>query len=262
MEGDIELIKEIMPNVDEAQIRKVLADTGEFGLAVRQLLFPGSPVGARQGRTSKRTIVSIHSDCSEVAIEATRAAIASVRSAELSVSEFAPESTISVSFQGNPCKPMIYVEPRPLDAQFCENIEPMSVIITEEFENIEVRTWCSFNSIVVLPFTHETVLKSVQQVLVANGIVAGGFPQKKFGDLWHEMLCMIPLIQGTYAEAIAASVPSPYCAVHNPLTGLVSKGGHRVPERILKRLRLFFETDDPNERLETRNVRRPGTDDT
>jgi hypothetical protein len=256
MEGDVELIREILPNVDEAQIRKVLEETGELGLAVKQLLFPGSPVIRRNARISKRTVVSVHTGCSEVAIEAAQAAIACVRSAELTVSEFAPQSTISISFQSTPCKPMIYINPEPLDAQLCENIEPMSIIVTDRFDDVDVRAFCSFNGVLVLPFTRETVLRSVQQVLAESGIIASGFPQRKTGELWHEMLCRIPLIQGTYAHAIATDVPSPYAVLHHFPTEVLSKAGNRIPAKVLDRLRSFFETDNPDQRLETRNPKR------
>jgi hypothetical protein len=256
MDEEVELIKEILPNVDYAQIRNALAETGELGLAVRQLLYPGSPMICRNGRVSKRTIVSVHSGCGETAIEAARTAIVSVRSAAVSVSDSVPEATVSISFLGNPCKPMIYIEPHPLDAQFCQNIEPRSIIVTDRYDEMDVKAFCSFNQMVLLPFTHETVVKSVQQILVENGVIGQGAVQRKWGDMWREMLCLIPLIHSAYADAIAAVVPSPYSALTNPPASLVSKGGNRIPVRILDRLKHFFETDDPNERLETRAMKR------
>jgi hypothetical protein len=156
---------------------------------------------------------------------------------------------------------MIYIEPRPLDAQFCENIEPMSIIVSDRFDEMEVRAFCSFDNVIILPFTHQTVLTAVQQVLIENGIIGAGYGQKKFGDLWHEMLCLIPLIQDTYAEAIAASVPNPYTVIHNLPAELCAKGGNRIPARVLDRLRFFFETENPNDRLETRHRKKRRSED-
>jgi uncharacterized protein (DUF433 family) len=196
LDADIETIKEILPNVKEAQIRKVLVQTGDVGSAVKQLLFPGSPVIRRKSNTApKRVVISIHSACGDAALEGVRAAVASIRSVDISVRDDAPQFTISISYQGTACKPMIYIEPHPLDMQFCENIETSSLILSERYDNMYLKLCTSFNGIIILPFTQETLSQSVHDILLDNGIIGGRPCIKGFGHIWREMLSKVPHIK-------------------------------------------------------------------
>jgi hypothetical protein len=262
LDADVEMIKEILPNVKEAQIRKVLAETGDVGSAVKQFLFPGSPVVRRKSNTGrKRVVVSVHNGCGDAALEGVRNAVASIRSAEISVSDRAPQFTISISYQGTACKPMIYVEPRPLDMQFCENIETNSIILSDRYDNMDIKLCTSFNGIILLPFTQETVNQSVHHILVDNGIVGEGPCIKGFSDIWREMLSKIPHIKEAYADSICGTISSPYEVLHSGRSPIVGRSGNRIPSRVLDVLRFFFETDNAEERLDACLQKRRGIDE-
>jgi hypothetical protein len=260
MDGDVELIKEILPNVDDTTIRKVLRETGDLGAAVKQLLFPGSPVIRRAG-AEKRTVITIHSSCSEIALDAVKTAVVSVRSADVIVRDSGAVSSISVSFQKVLCHPLIYIEPSGLDYQFFDGIQPASIVLTSHFDDIDLKVSASFNTIILLPLTPETISQAVHQVLIENHVIGSGSPLKKYGELWQEMLCLIPGIRSTYAEVVANTIPNPYSVVHRCPTHLVSRGGNKVPDKILERLKLFYSTDDPSVKLETPNQKRRSPDD-
>lgn len=254
MEDDVQLIKDIMPSLPTPQIEKVLRETGDLGVAVKLLLNPGSPV-IHRNRTQKRVIISVNSDFDEAVISAVKAAVTSVRSCEVVVSDIAPQYTISVSFQSRPCKPMIYIEPDPLDAPFLANIEEKSLIVTEKYDEMEIKVLASFYGIVLLPPGKDTIMCSVKRVLIENAIIGEGFGVRRYGDLWCEMLREIPSVNAVYAEAIAEQVPSPYQLVTTPPGAITTKAGNKMPQRTIDTIRLLYTTDDPSTPLDTRNAR-------
>lgn len=255
MEGDVQLIKDIMPSLSTPEIRRVLRQTGDLGAAVKHLLHPTSPVIHRNRGSEKRVIVSVNRDCGDQVVSAVEAAMTSVRSSEVVVSSIAPQNTISVSFQGNPCKPMIYVEPEPLDSQFLKNIEEKSLILTERYDQMDTKMLCSFFGIVLLPLSKDIVTCAVRRVLIENGIVGEGFGVRKYGDLWCEMLKEIPSINGIYADSISQQVPTPYHIATKRLDSLTTRNGNKLPQRVIDTVSLFYTTDDPAAPLDTRNVR-------
>ena len=255
MDGDVQLIKDIMPSLSTPQIERVLRETGDLGAAVKLLLHPGSPVIHRNRGSEKRVIVSVNAECGDSVVNAAKAAVTSVRSSEVVVSSIAPQYTISVSFQGKPCKPMIYVEPEPLDSQFFQNIEEKSLILTEKHDQIDTKMLASFFGIVLLPFTKDVVTLAVRRVLIENGIIGEGFAVRRYGDLWCEMLKQIPSINGIYAESISQQVPSPYHMATQPPDSVVTKSGNKIPRRTFDTVRLFYTSDDPTTPLDTRHVR-------
>jgi hypothetical protein len=214
----------------------------------------------RRTGAEKRIVITIHPLCGEDAIGAVRAAVVSVRSVEILVRDSIPESCVSLAFQRQQCHPLIFIEPRDLDAAFFENHEPGSIVLTQHFDRMELKVLASFYGILLLPIVPETISQAVHQVLSENGIIGSGESHKKFGEIWHEMLAMIPGIRGTYAEAIAAAIPSPHAVVHRPPSALTSRSGNRVPDKILERLRMFYSTEDPEARLETPARKRRSTD--
>ena len=62
MEENIELIKKILPNLDEMTISRALRETGDVGKAVKKLLNQNS-MNRTQKKITKRIVVMVHSDC-------------------------------------------------------------------------------------------------------------------------------------------------------------------------------------------------------
>ncbi|OHT07296.1 hypothetical protein TRFO_24550 [Tritrichomonas foetus] len=258
MDEDVDFIKMVLPNADERNIIRTYEETNNIDETIQRLNNSNSPKRKKK-KTSKRIVVSVHSECSEFVIDGITEAVKSVRSLSVESSEFAPQNTISVSFQEKPCKPMIYVEPTPLDPHFCTNVEPHSIILTHKYDDIEIKVSCSFNSLVLLPLTKDNISLSLRQVLIENGIIGDGYGTKLYGDLWNEMLKCIPSINSTYADAISKAVPTPYDVAYNFPEQITTKDHAKVPRRILDTLKLFYTSDDPNERLETGPRKRNNT---
>lgn len=260
MENDVDLIKNILPNVQETEIIRALEETGDFGLAVKILTPLNSPIIRRKPQSNKRITVHAHNLLPQIAIDGIHEATKSIRSLNIEVSEAAPQFTISVSFLGKPCKPMIYVEPEPFDQQFCSNIESHSIILSQDFSDNTLQLHCSINSLVLLQFTKENVSTALKHVLTENGIIGEGYGSYKiYKSIWNQMLRVIPMISGTYADAITEEIENPYAASSLPIKPIVSKSGHRVPQRIINTLKLFYSSDDPNEKLETGPSRKRST---
>ncbi|KAK8890786.1 hypothetical protein M9Y10_027985 [Tritrichomonas musculus] len=254
MEDDIELIKSILPNIGEAEIIRELNETNDIGAAVKNLMRNNKSPGKNR---NKRIIVLVSNDCDQVVIDGIHDATNSIPSLVVERSEIAPQFTISVSFHEKPCKPMIYVDPKPFDSQFCSNIEEHSIILVKEsYDDIDAQVDCSLNSLILLPLTRENVSTSLKNVFIENGIIGEGYGSfKLYGNLWNEMLRKIPMISATYADAISTSVPNPYSMsiydeneTNNPI---ISKSGNKIPKRIIDTLKLFYNSDDPSEKLET-----------
>jgi hypothetical protein len=256
MEEDVALIKGILPSFDEAEIRQALMNTDDIGLALKSILMPGSPQ-IRRGAVAPpmNTTISVHRECGEMVMNAVRNAIKSLRGADIVQRPPDPRNEISVSFQGNQCKPVIYVCPEPFDACFCQHIERRSIVITTESEDMELKTIASFYGLIILPFSEAAITTAIRQVLIENGIIGDGTAVRKYGELWQEMLREIPLISSTYAEVISAAIPSPFAVVHNMPESVISKGGNKLPGKVLMALKRFYESDDPNEKLEYRGNR-------
>ena len=244
-DSDLELIQEILPNESEEKIKKALEETGDVGKAMRLLL------NLNNQRCNQRTSVLIHPSCKEMAISAAKEALVSVRSSTINVSEIAPEFTISISFQGAPCKPMIFIEPVPFDLQFCRSIEPKSIILTEKFDDSEIKAFTSFYGVSILPLTKQNVTFAVRFVLIENGVIGDGYGPIVHGNVWEEMLRQIPMISSSFTSVITNSIPSPYAVVHNCPNQLISKAGNKLPQRILNNLKMFYTTDDPEQKIET-----------
>ncbi|KAH0789667.1 hypothetical protein GPJ56_006169 [Histomonas meleagridis] len=186
-----------------------------------------------------------------MAIAAAKEALISVRSSTINVTEIAPEFTISISFQGAPCKPLIFVEPIPFDIQFCKSIESRSIILTEKYDDPEIKAFTSFYGIILLPLTKQNVTFAVRFVLIENGIIGDGYGPIVHGDVWSEMLRQIPMISVSFTSVITSAIPSPYAVVHNCPNQLISKAGNKLPQRILNNLKMFYTTEDPEQKIET-----------
>lgn len=254
---EIEEIMGMLPNMDENKIREALIETGDVASAVHKITHPRSP----SLRNKKRTIIKAHINCGDLAFKGIKDAVTSLRSCDIEKSEVCPPSTISIFYQGLPLQPMIYVEPEPLDQSLFSNILTHSIILTQNYESIEIKLWASFYGIVVLPYTKENTTAAVKHVLIENGVIGDGFPIKSKNDLWNEMLNQIPMIKSTYANSISQVLPNPYAVSHNCPSTIISKGGNKIPERVINNLKLFFSTDDPNETIKTTPARRKGPDD-
>lgn len=240
----------MLPNFSVKQVEKALNDAGNIPGAIKQLIYPGSPI-IKKKPEEKNIVISVHSDCGETVINAVKFAVSSLRHKHtLSVSDLAPQFTVSVSFKGTPCKPMIYIEPEPLDAQFCENIEEKSIIITDKYSNIDLNVQASIHNLILLPLTNATVQCAVKKVLAENGIIGEGFGVKKYGDLWHDMLCEIPGVNKIYADAIAERVPTPYEMANHPPDSIETKSGNKIPKRTLTVIQKFYTADDPSTPLD------------
>jgi hypothetical protein len=119
----------------------------------------------------------------------------------------------------------------------------------------------SFNGLVILPFTQETVSQSVHHILLDNGIIGDGPTIKGFGHIWREMLSKIPHIKDAHAESICGEISSPYGVLHSGHSSIVGRSGNKVPSRVLEGLRFFFETEDADERFDARLRKQRGIDE-
>ena len=250
MEENIELIKKILPNLDEMTISRALRETGDVGKAVKKLLNQNS-MNRTQKKITKRIVVMVHSDCDYHVFDGINETIKTIRSISVERSEFAPNNSIAVSIQDDPCKPLSFVEPNNLSPSYCQNLEPHTFLLTQHYDRNDIRVSCSLNSVILLPFNQQNVALALRHVFIENGIIGDGYGTKLYGDLWKEMLRLIPLISGSYADIISSEIHNPYNVVNNCPTQLISKSGNRIPQRILDTLKLFYSSDDPNDRLET-----------
>ena len=254
MDDDVDLIKSILPNISEAEIIRVLNQTNDIGAAVKTLT---QNMKSPSKNKNKRIIVLVSNDCDQLVIDGVHDATNSIHSLVVERSEIAPQFTISVSFHDKPCKPMIYIDPQPFDAQFCSNIEEHSIILLKDkYDDIDSQIDCSLNSLILLPLTRENVAISLKNVFIENGIIGEGYGSfKLYGSLWNEMLRLIPMISATYADAVSTALPNPYSMSNynqdEADNSITTKSGNKIPKRIIDTLNLFYNSDDPSEKLET-----------
>lgn len=249
MENDIELLREIFPNVAEEKLVQSLRDASH-DVSKAMLLLIG-PNQRGDNARKQRTFIKVHPQCQAMAEDGVREAIRSVPSSGFEVTESTPEFTISVSFQENPCKPMIFIEPDVLDMDFFKYIEPKSIVLTKRYNDIDIKTYSSFFGVIVLPHTKDNIVLSVRFVLIENGIIGDGYGVVSHGDVWHEMLRLIPMISENFSDTIVESLHNPYSVSNDVPDCLTTKNGNKLPQRILNNLRFFYTTDDPNGRIET-----------
>lgn len=254
MEDDVDLIKRILPTVKETEIIQALDQTNDIGAAIEILK---RNIRSPAKNKNKRIIVLVSNDCDQAVIDGIHDATSSIHPLVIERSEYAPQFTISVSFHEKPCKPMIYIDPKPFDSQFCSNVEEHSIVLVKDkYDDIDSQINCSINSLILLQLTRENVATALKNVFVENGIIGEGYGSfKLYGNLWNEMLRLIPMISTTYADAISTTIPNPYSIskYNQDETDLsiISKSGNKIPKRIIDTLKLFYTSDNPNEKLET-----------
>ena len=249
MDNDLEFLQEIFPNIDEEKLLKSLQDSnGDVSKAMLLLIGPNQK---DNNSVKQRTFIKIHPSCQEISVESVKEAIKLVPSSNYEITDSTPEYTISISFQENPCKPLIFIEPDVIDLDFFKYIEPKSIVLTKRYNDIEIKSYSSYFGVIVLPFTKDNIVLSVRFVLIENGIIGDGYGVIPHGDIWHEMLRLIPMISENFSETIMENLKNPYSISHSPLENLTTKNGNKLPQRILNNLKLFYTTDDPNNPIET-----------
>ena len=199
----------------------------------------------------KRTQIKIHSDVPQDIVQAIEEAIQTHNSIQVHVTKFAPQCTISVSHNNLPCKPMIYVEPNPIDQQFISSIESQSIILTSKSNDITLKAISNIYNVTLLQLLSENAKTSILHVLSESGIIGEGFIKRKEGLLWKDLLTSIPMISNNYSDVIFNAIPNPYSVIHALPKELYTPKGNKIPQKILDTLKLFFTTLDPNQKIET-----------
>ena len=195
-----------------------------------------------QRKTQKRMIVSVHSSIKEEFIAAVSESIKTLRFADIDISEYVPESTVSITYNGTAIKPMIYIDPPDLDEGFLLNIERKSLVLSDQITNIKLNTLATYNDIIMLPLHVDSFKSALNFVLAENKIIGIGFPTRFYGDIWKEILNELPNISNKHSETIASQAKNrdQFIATYD---SLLKKG---IPQRVLKTVMTFLTASDPN----------------
>ncbi|EAY20573.1 hypothetical protein TVAG_239490 [Trichomonas vaginalis G3] len=205
----------------------------------------GKKTSNRSVLDNRRIIISIHSSIPIQVITAIKDTIKTIRSVGLDVSEYVPETTISVTYQKKAMKPMIYFEPPSIDEEFLSNIEENSIIHTDKYDDIDLKTYASYFNIILLPKKPEDIVSSLRFVLVENSIIGEGYSVRVYGDLWKEVLSQIPGIDTTYSNAISAATRN-RAEMFQSIDSITTSNGKKINERSLKNIELFFTSESPD----------------
>ena len=241
----IETLQDLFPDEDIDVIREIFSKTNDIDSTISYFQ------KRENGKSGKRTNIKIHSEVPQEIIQGIEEAIISVNSIQITVTNFAPQWTISVTHNGLPCKPMIYIEPNPIDQQFLSSIESQSIILTSKYNDISLQAISNIYNISILQLITENAKTSILHVLSESGIIGEGFKKKKEGILWKDLLNTIPMISNNYSNVVFDTIPNPYAVVHSLPNELYTAKGNRVPQKILETLKIFFTTMDPNQKIET-----------
>ena len=200
------------------------------------------PQQNKKQQNEKRMFVSVHSKIPKEYIDVVDHIIQTIHFAVTDVSEYVPESTVSIYFNSVPMKPMIYIDPKDVDEQFISNIESKSIILTDKLNDIKLRTLAAYYNIMILPLHVDSFRSALQFVLTENKIIGVGFATRFYGDIWKHILEELPNISTKYSETIAAQAKNrdQFIAAFDSL----SKKG--VPQRVLNTVMTFLTAPDPN----------------
>ena len=196
----------------------------------------------KKQRNQKRMVVSVHSSIPQEFVDVVSNSIKTLHFASLDVSDYVPESTVSIYFNSFPKKPMIYVDPKDIDEQFISNIERKSIVLTNQLNNIKLNTIAAYYTIIMLPLHIDSFRSALQFVFTENKIIGVGFNTRFYGDIWKEILGELPNISNKHSETIAAQAKNrdQFIAAFDSL----SKKG--VPQRVLNTVMTFLTAPDPN----------------
>jgi len=200
---------------------------------------------SRTKKKSPRIAINTHNSLPKEIFDGIQDSIKHIRSIDIVSSEFHPENTITIAFHGIPVKPIVLVEPPFLDEQFVQSIDPRSIIITKQYENIKLKSLCAFYSIILLKYHKESISIAIQQILVQNNIIGEGSSIQISGDLWKELLQCIPQISTSISQTLC-SVSQNREELLKYFEESMKNEGNKIPSRSLANLISFFNSNDPH----------------
>lgn len=249
-EEAINAIHEAFPEEDIDTIKKLYSENNDIEEVVIKI-----NKNRKKGKNT-RTVVTICQDINSDIVCCIEEMLHSIPSSQIEITSTAPQWTISISHNNVPCKPMIYVEPTPIDEQFISSIEAQSIILSSHYDDIKLKAISSLFSVTILQLTENNIKAAFQHALIESGIIGEGFPRPKQGILWNDILSSIPLISQNYSNLIAQNVSNPYSIIHFPPKEIITPKGNKIPQKILDSLQIIFTSTDPNQKIDKAQKKR------